>query len=115
MKKAVEKLPAIKVYGKKNSKIALVSFGISKGPTRELVEKKGFKFVQPIILEPFPEKQMENALKGVKKIFTVEMNSLGQLAKILNCHQIKVDGKILKYNGRPFFVSEIEEKLKKFL
>jgi 2-oxoglutarate ferredoxin oxidoreductase subunit alpha len=112
MRKEVEKLPAIKVYGNKNSKIALISFGISKGAAREAAENLGIKLIQPIIVEPFPQRQMVEALKGVKKIFTVELNTTGQMAKLLNQNGIKVDGKILKYTGRPFFAKEIEEKLK---
>jgi 2-oxoglutarate ferredoxin oxidoreductase subunit alpha len=112
MKREVEKLPAIKIYGRENSKIALVSFGISKGAAVKAAENLKIKLVQPIIIEPFPQKQMEKALRGVRKIFTVELNSTGQLAKVLNQNGIRVDGKILKYNGRPFFAKEIEEKLK---
>lgn len=115
MEKEVEKLPAVKVYGKKNSKIALVAFGISKGPAREVAENLGIKLVQPIIMEPFPKRQMALALSGAKKIFTIEMNTSGQLAKWLNQNGIKVDGKILKYTGRPFLVEEIEEKIKKII
>jgi 2-oxoglutarate ferredoxin oxidoreductase subunit alpha len=111
MKREVERLPAIKIYGNKNSRIALISFGISKGAAREAAENLKIKLIQPIIVEPFPKRQMERALKGVKKIFTVELNTTGQMAKLLNQNGIKVDGKILKYDGRPFLAREIEEKL----
>ena len=113
MEKEVERLPAVKVYGKKNSKTALVSWGISKCAAREVAENLGIKLIQPIIVEPFPKKQMAKALKGVKKLISVEMNSSGQLAKVLNSQGFKVEAKILKYSGRPFFVEEIEKKLKK--
>ena len=113
MEKEVERLPAVKVYGKKNSKTALVSWGISKCAAREAAENLGIKLIQPIIVEPFPKKQMAKALKGVKKLISVEMNSSGQLAKVLNSQGFKVEAKILKYSGRPFFVEEIEKKLKK--
>jgi 2-oxoglutarate ferredoxin oxidoreductase subunit alpha len=115
MKKEVEKLPTVKVYGKKNSKIALISFGISKGAAKEVAENLKIKLVQPIIIEPFPKKQIEKALNGVKKIFSVELNSTGQMAKVLNQNEITVEGKILKYDGRPFLAKEIEEKLKKWI
>lgn len=115
MEKDVERLPAVKVYGKKNAKTALVSWGITKCAAREAAENLGIKLVQPIIVEPFPKKQMVKALKGVKKIISVEMNSSGQMAKVLDSHGFKVDTKILKYSGRPFFVEEIERKLKKII
>jgi len=115
MKKEVEKLPTVKVYGNKNSKIALISFGISKGAAKEVAENLKIKLVQPIIIEPFPKKQIEKALNGVKKVFSVELNSTGQMAKLLNQNGITVEGKILKYDGRPFLAKEIEEKLKKWI
>ena len=115
MKKAVEKLPAVKVYGNQNSNIALVAWGITKGAAKEIAENLGIKLIQPIIIEPFPQKQMREVLKGVEKLFSIELNTTGQMAKVLNSQGIKVDGKILKYNGRPFFVKEIEDKLKKLL
>jgi len=115
MAEEVESLPSIKVYGNEKSEVAIISWGISKGAAKEVAENLGIKLIQPIIIEPFPEKQMEEALRGVKKIFLVELNSTGQMAKILNQNEIKVDGKILKCNGRPFWAREIEEKLKGIL
>jgi 2-oxoglutarate ferredoxin oxidoreductase subunit alpha len=115
MKKEVEKLPAVKVYGNKKSKIALVTFGITKGPAIEAAENLGLKVIQPIIIEPFASNQMRKALEGVKKLFSVELNTTGQLAKVLKSQGINVQGNILKYNGRPFFAKEIEEKIKKEL
>jgi len=115
MKKEVEKLEAIKVYGNKKSNIAIVAWGITKGAAIEAAENLGIKLIQPIIIEPFPQKQIREALKGVKKLISIELNITGQMAKVLNSQGIKVDGKILKYNGRPFFAKEIEDKLKKLL
>jgi len=115
MAEEVESLPAIKVYGNEKSKTALISWGITKGAAKEVAENLNIKLIQPIIIEPFPKKQMEMALKGVKKIFSVELNSTGQMAKVLNSNGIKVDGKILKYNGRPFLAKEIEENLARVL
>jgi 2-oxoglutarate ferredoxin oxidoreductase subunit alpha len=115
MQKEVEKQTAIGIYGDKNSKIALISWGISKGSAREAAEDLGIKLIQPIIVEPFPKKQMARALRGVKKIISVEMNSLGQMTKVLEGQGIKVDKKILKYTGRPFFPEEIKKELKKYV
>jgi len=112
MKKEVEKLEAVKIYGNKKSEIAIVAWGQTKGVAIEAAENLGIKLVQPIFIEPFPKKQMEKALKGVKKLFSVELNITGQMAKLLNQNGIKVDGKILKYTGRPFLAKEIEDKLK---
>ena len=113
MKKEVDKLEAVKIYGKKQTKKAIVVWGSTKGPAKEAAEKLGIKMIQPIILEPFPEKQMKKALKGVNKLVLLETNGLGQMEKVLNCYGIKVDKKILKYNARPFLPEEIEKQLSK--
>jgi len=115
MAQEVEKLEAVKTYGKKNSQKAIVVWGSTKGPALEAAEKLGIKMIQPIFFQPFPEKQMRKALKGVKKLISIEGNSLGQMEQVLRCYGIKPDNRILKYTGRPFLPEEIEEKLKKII
>ena len=112
MKQAIEKMPAVKVYGKKNSKMAVIAWGSTKGPAKEVAEKIKIKMIQPIILEPFPEKQIKKALKGVEKLVLIETNATGQLGKVLNHYSIKVDKEILKYDARPFFPDEILKNIK---
>lgn len=114
MQEEVEKLEVLKVYGKKNSDKAMIAWGITKGAAKEAAENLGIKLIQPIIIEPFPEKQIKEALKGVKKLVSVEMNTFGQMAEVLRGYGIKVDGKILKYTGRPFFAREIEAQYDNF-
>ena len=111
MRKEVAKLAAVKVYGQKTAEEAIIVWGSTKGPAKEAAETLGIKMIQPIVLEPFPEKQLKRALKGVKKLISIETNALGQLGKVLKGWGIKVDGEILKYDGRPFLPEEIEEKL----
>lgn len=113
MKKEVENLPAINIFGEKKSKKAIICWGSTKGPAKEAAEKLKIKMIQVVVLEPFPEKQIKKVLKGVKELILVETNGLGQLGKILNCWKIKIDKKILKYNGRPFTSEEIIEKISK--
>jgi len=114
MEKEVDKLESVKVYGNKKSKKAIICWGSTKGPVKEVVEKLGLKMIQPIILQPFPAKKIKQVLKGVKKIVLAETSALGQMEKLLNSHGIKVDKKILKYDARPFLPEEIEKKLSKF-
>jgi len=113
MKKEVEKLEAVKVYGRKTAEKAIIVWGSTKGPAKEAAETLGIKMVQPIILEPFPEKQIKKALRGVKKLISIETNALGQLGKVLKGWGIKADNEILKYNARPFLPEEIEEEVRK--
>jgi 2-oxoglutarate ferredoxin oxidoreductase subunit alpha len=110
MKKEAEEMEAVNTFG--NSEIAVFCFGSLKGVVKKICEKLKLKMIQPIVLEPFPEKKIKESLKGVKKIVCVESNSLGQLSQLLNQYGIKVDKKILKYDGRPFTEEELEDNLK---
>ncbi len=112
MKREVDKIKSVKVYGNKKSKKAVMVWGLSKGPAIEVAEKLGLKVIQPLILNPFPEKQIKKELEGVNQLLVAEVNSTGQLAKLLTANGIKVSGKVLKYNGRPFTGPELEKKLK---
>jgi 2-oxoglutarate ferredoxin oxidoreductase subunit alpha len=105
------KYETIKVYGNKNSDMAIICWGSNKGVCIEAAQKFGLKVVQPLCLSPFPADQLERSLKGAKKIIAVESNATGQLVKLMNLHGLGVDEKILKYDGRPFTVDELEAKL----
>src|SRR6056297_1184610 len=114
MKKEVQNLKAVKVYGNKNSKKAIIVWGSTKGPALDVAKALNLKLIFPVLLQPFPEKQIKQALKGVKKIALVETNGLAQLGKLLSQYNIKPDKKILKYNARPFAFDELKEKLSNF-
>ena len=104
---------AVKVYGNLKSKKVVICWGSAKGAVKEAAENLGLKVVQPIVLQPFPEKQMYEALKGATTIVSVELNATGQLEQVLNCHGIEADKRILKYDMRPFTAQELEIQLKK--
>ena len=112
MKKDVEKMKSVNVFGDKKAKKAIIAWGSTKGPAKEAAEKLRIKMIQPVVIEPFPVKQMREALKGVKEVFLVETNGLAQMEKVLNCYGIEVKNKILKYDARPFTAEEIEKRIK---
>ena len=107
----IKELKAVNVFGDKNSEKAIIVFGSNKGIAIELGKELGLRIIQPLIFQPFPKEKMKKALSGVKKVFTIETNASAQLAQLLNCQGIKVDGSILKYTGRPFFIEELREEL----
>jgi 2-oxoglutarate ferredoxin oxidoreductase subunit alpha len=91
----------INVFGE--GSVAVVSFGSPKGAILEAIENLGIKFVQVVSLEPFPTDAVLEELKGVKKIISVEQNSFGQFADLFERKTgLKIDKRILKYDGRPF-------------
>ena len=104
---------AVKVYGNKNSKSAILCWGSNRGVSIEVADKLGLKVIQPLVLSPFPTEEFKKAISGIKKLISVENNATGQLAKLVNCHGFNVDEKILKYDGRPFSLEELEEDIRK--
>ncbi len=114
MKKEVNRMKAVEVYGDRKSPKALVVWGSTKGPAKEAAERMGIKMIQPLVLEPFPEKEFKKALQGVEKIALAETNALGQLGWLLSSFGVKADKKILKYDARPFLPEELMEELKDF-
>ena len=113
LKRYLGKISCFKTYGKKRSKVAVIAWGSTKNSVIEACQGLNIKVIQPIIVQPFMEKEMQAKLKGVDKIISIENNSTGQMAKLLRSHGIKIDKKILKYDGRPFDVDELKDKLMK--
>ena len=54
-----------------------------------------------------------NYLKKAEKTIIIENNATSQFANLIRMQTgISIDRKILKYNGMPFFVEEVEQGLK---
>lgn len=110
------------VYGAKleQADIVLVGWGSTKGVIIDALEElkhsdKNLKiaFAHYIFISPWPQSFTER-LKGLKakKIVAVENNFSGQLADLISQNnQLKVE-KMTKYDGRPFFLEELVEKIK---
>jgi 2-oxoglutarate ferredoxin oxidoreductase subunit alpha len=109
------KYKIVAIFGEQKSSCALICWGSNKGVCVEVGEKLGLKVIQPIVLSPFPKDQLEAALTGVEKLICVENNATGQLCKLLKLHGINIDGKVLRYDGRPFSFDELEAGLNKVL
>jgi 2-oxoglutarate ferredoxin oxidoreductase subunit alpha len=113
MRKDLESYEAVKVYGE--GETALLSWGSNKRTCIEAAQKHGLRAAQVLVLCPFPEKQLHEALSGVERIITVECNSTGQLARLARCYGFSLKEQILKYDGRPFSLEELELELEKVM
>ncbi len=100
----------IKIYGEGDK--VLFCWGSTKGAAIAAGREAGYKVVQILVFNPFPEEKVREAVKGCKEVVVVEANSSGQAAEILKRY-ILVGRKILKYDGRPFAKEELIEELKK--
>jgi 2-oxoglutarate ferredoxin oxidoreductase subunit alpha len=112
LRREVERLASVRTYGDENSSTALLCWGSNKGVSAELGEELGLRVIQPVVLNPFPANRFREALRGVDRTVSVETNSTGQLARLIRYHGFEADDSILKYDGRPFTVDDLESRLK---
>jgi len=113
--KELEKYDTVKVYGNESSSVALICWGSNKGVCIEAAENLGLKVIHPVVLSPFPIKEFQDSLSGVENLICVENNSTAQLASLINRYGFSANEKVLKYDGRPFSLDELEERLKDLL
>lgn len=112
LKEDLEKLDTVKIYGNRDSPVCLLCWGSNKGVCIEAADNLGLKVIQPLVLSPFPLKQFSQALEGTKKLICVENNATAQLARLVKTFGFNVDKNILKYDGRPFSLDEMEELIR---
>jgi len=105
----MEKYETVKVSG--SGKTALLCWGSNKGVCQEAALRNGIKTIQVLVMSPFPAGRLGDALEGVEKLIAVEGNSTGQLAKLCGLYGFPADELILKYDGRPFSVEDLETRL----
>lgn len=101
----------------KNADTLIVSWGSNFGVVEEALQIlsrgdiAGFHFCQV-----YPLSQKTKKLFAKKKIIVLENNFSGQFANLLKLeYGIKVTENILKYNGSPFSVEEVVEKLQNYV
>lgn len=115
LKKELENYNTVKTYGNNDSEVTLLCWGSNKGVCIEAAKNLNLKVIQPLVLNPFPAEQLRKSLEGTKKIIDVESNATGQLEILMNRYGLKTDAKILKYDGRPFSLEELEQEVKKVI
>ena len=107
----LEAYETVKVFGDEKGKTALLCWGSNKGVCMEASQKLGLKVIQVLVLWPFPEKKLLDALQGVERLIDVECNSTAQLARLCSFFGIKTQDRILKYDGRPFSLDDLISEL----
>ena len=73
------------------------------------------KAIQVLVLSPFPEAKLLQALESVHRLIAVECNSTAQLARLVGFYGIKIHDRILKYDGRPFSLDDLQADLGRIL
>jgi 2-oxoglutarate ferredoxin oxidoreductase subunit alpha len=112
LKKETGMLPSVQVHGERGAEKTLLCWGSMLPVCRELAEKERLRLVQPIVLSPFPEEALREALAGAKPVVIVEENALGQLQMLCARNGIPVDRSVRRYDGRPFSIDELERRVR---
>jgi len=104
------------IEGSKTKETLIIGWGSTYGVISEIVsENPNLTHVHFEQVYPLPE-SVEELLNNAKKIVIIENNATGQFANLLQMtYGIKLKDRILKYNGEPYHVDELELKLKEKL
>ncbi len=107
----VNTLAPVEVGGRPDADTAIVCWGSNIGVCREAAGELGLGVIQPLVLAPFPAGAYRRAAGDFSSCFVVEDNSTGQLSRLLAEHGFGVDGNVLRYDGRPFALEELLDRL----
>jgi 2-oxoglutarate/2-oxoacid ferredoxin oxidoreductase subunit alpha len=111
-------IPELEVFGPPEGDLLVVGWGSTHGAITtavERVQRRGGRVsaIHLRHLSPFP-KNLEEVLKAFEKVLVAEMN-LGQLRfMIQGKYGMKTEG-LTKIQGRPFRISEIEQRIEELL
>lgn len=113
----MEAVPPKLIGGDDYSKL-IVAWGSNYGPIKEALEnleKNDISFLYFGQLYPLHD-STEKLLKRADKTIIFENNAQGQFSDLIKLKTgFEIDKKVLKYNGMPFSVEEVEENINKFL
>jgi 2-oxoglutarate ferredoxin oxidoreductase subunit alpha len=115
LQEEVNTLAPVEVGGRPDADTALVCWGSNIGVCLEAAGELGLAVVQPLVLDPFPAEAYRRAAGGFASCLVVEDNSTGQLARLLAEHGFGVEGTVLRYDGRPFALEELVDRLKEVI
>ncbi len=122
MKEECKKLQMIKTYGNPNAKNLVIGWGSTKTVILDALDaidqsiktgKGDWKFLQVLYLMPMSD-EIKKEIEKAKKVILIENNLTGQLGRIIREKTgIKIENRILKYDGKPFLSDKLKEDLLK--
>lgn len=116
-------LPEPEVLGvKKEADISFVGWGSSKNVMQDIIGQQGISgkrqgvrinYLHYSYVYPLKTKSLEKFFKDNPNVHLIEGNHTGQLGQLIEQKtSLKFKGKLLKWNGRPFFVEDLENYIK---
>ena len=105
------------LLGSEEYKTLVIGWGSTYGPIKEALENLkndsiGFLYFKQL----YPlHHSTKNFLNNAEKTIIFENNAQGQFSDLIKLKTgFEIDKKVLKYNGMPFSVEEVEKNLKEF-
>ena len=115
-KKFIEKnFEMIKIHGDKKSQNLIIGWGSTSGAIKDAIKDLDAKFLQILYCKPLSS-QIKKEIEQASKVILVECNVTGQLGRLIREKTgIKIENRLLKYNGRPFHSDELNKLIKDIL
>ncbi len=105
-------------FGPPEAEVTLATFGSTVGAAIEAAERLtadgiSTNVLQFVDMSPLDEDRLTGEISGARKLIAVEQNYTGQLTGLIRrLTGRKVDGRIVKYDGRPLSPTEITSKVR---
>jgi len=114
MREISRNIPGPRLYGPDTAEFSFIGFGSTKNVMLDAIVK--FKeqnisvnYLHYDFVWPLRTDRVRMLFKTNKNVFLVEGNSLGQLGNLIEYKaRVKFHGRLLKYDGRPFYIEDIE-------
>ena len=110
-----------RLWGPSDADLTVVAWGSTKGTILDamrVLDQDGTRvnYLQVRLMRPFPADAVAAQLKRAKRLVLVEENFSGQLGRLVREQTgVRIDRRILKYDGRPFSEDELVRELKNVL
>jgi 2-oxoglutarate ferredoxin oxidoreductase subunit alpha len=104
-----EQLPEPELFEGKNSKVTFVGWGTSKNPILDLIgQGEEISYLHYEYLYPLKTNTLEELIAKDRRLILIENNQTGQFGNlIMEQTGYEFKEKLLKFNGRPFFIEDI--------
>ncbi len=107
-------IPDPQLFGKRSGDVLLVSWGSPKNTILDFLNlvkgdsKLDFTYLHYEYLFPLKTELFEKLVKNFKRVVLIENNYFGQLGQLIKKETgYNFKEKVLKYNGRPFFLEDL--------
>ncbi len=110
-----------KLWGPADADLTVVGWGSTKGTIQDAIAvlaEQGMKvnYLQVRLMKPFPVADVTKYVTQAKELVLVEENYSGQLGQVIREHTgVKIEQRILKFDGRPLSEDELVRELGKVL